>query len=657
MASVGVKSPSALNRDNAVTIPIRPTDTLRSIRTPLLIVLVLSVVVPAALVVTLSSLVNVNNATNRAYEQMETVSALKTSQIGFWANLLQDELSTIAIDSEHLLLVRQAVPDSAFPTLRESAQDDLFMLYRQLVFDTAQFDSLGLVTADGSLIVGTEQAVPQFSAIEDPQAGDIYLTGPVFNEAANDFLMSAWYPVFDGERFLAFLGGQADLSTVYAILQDETGTGAFTESYLVDEQGRIILSGDEVFVDDGFEYVRGETTVALPETGGLADVRRLSVFDSHRDQNVIGLVDTTLPLALPLVTLQPQSDVLNAAFVTVLGSAALTVFAVLVVLALGVYFIERRLVQPIQTLSTTANQIAGGDLQQRATVQRSDEIGVLGQSFNSMTDQLAKSINTLEERVEERTAELVVARDAAEQANDAKSAFLASTSHELRTPLNAVLNFAGFIKREKWGPVTAEQADALDTIMRSGRYLLNLINDLLDMSKIASGSLEIYESEVNLNDEIAEVIELAQGLIEEQDIELITDIDPDLPLTIGDGIRIRQVMINLVSNAVKFTEEGQVRLVASHDAERFHFQVEDTGHGIAPEDKEAVFAAFRQTESGLRTGKGTGLGMPISKSLVEAHNGQLWFESVYGEGTTFHLELPLKQPSPAVTEASLAQDA
>ena len=322
--------------------------------------------------------------------------------------------------------------------------------------------------------------------------------------------------------------------------------------------------------------------------------------------------------------------------------------AVLALVAILIYVFVGRVVRPIEQLSKTAALIQEGNLRLRASETRSDEIGELAASFNSMTDQLANSIDTLEERVQERTADLVAAKDEAQRANNAKTSFLANTSHELRTPLNAVINYTKLIASGHWGNVTPEQDEALTTISKSGRYLLNLINDLLDMSKMVSGSLEIYKSSVDLNVEVTEVIKIANGLIETDDVKLITDIDPDLPELYSDGVRIRQIMINMVSNACKFTKEGHVRLVATTNDDGFQFKVEDTGTGIKPGDYEAVFAEFQQTESGLMQGKGTGLGMSLSKSLAEAHDGDLWFESTYGEGTTFYLDLPLTTKSEAV---------
>lgn len=435
-------------------------------------------------------------------------------------------------------------------------------------------------------------------------------------------------------------GTAVQLSTVDSRVP-ELLEGSFDFIAVVDDEGYVFSSSEPTIIDETrpefANLTPDESTIQTLET--FDDVLVTSAtFNTPFDDN---LPDYRIVVG---AALEPISERIQQGIFTLL--AVVVVGAV--VSSLVVYLLlQRTIVDPIVNLATVASSIQEGNLSLRADVTSDDEIGKLASSFNSMTNQLAASISTLEERVEERTAELVVARDEAQRANDAKTSFLASTSHELRTPLNAVINYAKLISTGHWGPVTDEQTEALDTIAQNGRYLLNLINDLLDMSKIVAGSLEIFKSDVDLNAEVAEVIKIGQTLVENEDVEFITEIDPDLPPMYGDGVRIRQIMINMVSNACKFTESGHVKLKASAKDGQFVFKVEDTGIGIKPDDHDAVFTAFRQTESGLLKGKGTGLGMSISKNLAEQHDGKLWFESAYERGTTFYLSLPLStQPEP-----------
>lgn len=247
------------------------------------------------------------------------------------------------------------------------------------------------------------------------------------------------------------------------------------------------------------------------------------------------------------------------------------------------------------------------------------------------------------ERAKEETER---AKEAAERANTVKSAFLASMSHELRTPLNAILNFSQFLSSGMLGEVNAEQIEMLDKITSSGKHLLNLINDVLDISKIEAGSLRLFvEDKVDLEREINEVADLGRALLKEKPIQLRLDIAPDLPRIIADKRRIRQILLNLVSNACKFTETGEIVISAAGNDQDIRISVKDTGVGIAAEDFETIFETFRQTKAGARHGGGTGLGLAISQKLAEAHLGRLQVESELGVGSTFHLSLPTQAPA------------
>lgn len=255
----------------------------------------------------------------------------------------------------------------------------------------------------------------------------------------------------------------------------------------------------------------------------------------------------------------------------------------------------------------------------------------------------------------EQNVKLDIARHDAEVANQLKSQFLANMSHELRTPLNAILNFTKFVSTGMMGTVSEQQVETLDKVTDNGQHLLEMINDLLDISKIEAGQLKLFiEDDISLERELAAVSAVAQSLLSDKDVKLATQLDPNLSAMVGDRRRLRQVMLNLVSNACKFTTTGSISIKLQRDGDDLLFSVTDTGPGIAAEDQELIFETFRQTAEGMKAG-GTGLGLPISRRLAEIHGGKLWVESELGKGATFYMRVPLR--SADLLKMKQAQDA
>ncbi len=238
------------------------------------------------------------------------------------------------------------------------------------------------------------------------------------------------------------------------------------------------------------------------------------------------------------------------------------------------------------------------------------------------------------------------------EADRLKSQFLANMSHELRTPLNSIIGFSRVILKGIDGPVNETQGQDLQAIYNAGQHLLGLINDILDLSRIDAGKMELAFSEVDLAEIIRTVMGTATGLIKDRPIELMIDVPDDLPLIQADNIRVRQILLNLVSNACKFTEKGHVgvtaRAVERSGQREVVVAVFDTGPGIAPADQSRLFEPFSQVDSSpTRKSGGTGLGLSICRQLVSLHGGRIWVESSLGEGSTFAFSLPVEGPAPA----------
>jgi signal transduction histidine kinase len=230
-----------------------------------------------------------------------------------------------------------------------------------------------------------------------------------------------------------------------------------------------------------------------------------------------------------------------------------------------------------------------------------------------------------------------------EAASRHKSEFLANMSHELRTPLNAVLGYAELIEDGIYGEVPTKMQDVLERIQQNGRHLLGLINDVLDLSKIEAGQLTLAPSDYSMRELVLDVVSATEALAAEKKLALEVDVPADLPRGHGDERRLTQVLLNLVSNAIKFTDAGSISVRAQVEDSSFLVAVSDTGLGIAEEDRERIFEEFQQVDtSSTRRKGGTGLGLAITRRIVELHGGRIWVESTRGQGSTFAFTLPLR---------------
>jgi signal transduction histidine kinase len=311
-------------------------------------------------------------------------------------------------------------------------------------------------------------------------------------------------------------------------------------------------------------------------------------------------------------------------------------FVMLVSLVVGFLLsarLQRAISEPILQLAGTAKVISDQkDFSVRAPKSSDDEVGLLIDGFNEMLAQIQK-----------RDADLIEKGTQLEIVNRHKSQFLANMSHELRTPMNAILGYTELIQDNVYGGVPEPIQDVLRRIEKSGRHLLGLINDVLDLSKIEAGHLVLSVGDGSMKEIVYSVVSAMESLATEKGLGLTVTLAPELPPARFDERRMTQVLMNLVGNAIKFTEAGEVRVTVSASDGAFHVVVSDTGPGISATDQERIFEEFQQADtSSTRSKGGTGLGLTIAKRIIEMHGGRMWVESSPGSGARFLFTLPIR---------------
>ena len=336
--------------------------------------------------------------------------------------------------------------------------------------------------------------------------------------------------------------------------------------------------------------------------------------------------------------------------------ALIVSMAALVVSYLLAVSLQNTISRPILSLSDTARQVSldkdysvrapsMGDIEK----EYNNELVILTKSFNEMLTE----IGARDQQLKAQNVILEKAKDAAESANRAKSHFLANISHELRTPLNAIIGFSSILMNQLFGPLGDQKYwEYAKDINESGAHLLDIINDILDLSKAEAGKLALAYEEVHIGKSINKCITILSERAEKSKIAITTDVPKTLPPLIADRLRFIQILLNILSNAVKFSAEGSIVHVTARvqeiegEAGNIVFTIQDTGIGMSKEDIEKAFQSFGQVDSGLnRKYEGTGLGLPLTKKLMELHYGTIRIDSEPGKGTLVTLTFPAVPPA------------
>jgi signal transduction histidine kinase len=396
------------------------------------------------------------------------------------------------------------------------------------------------------------------------------------------------------------------------IIADSTVQGGLPFSVQIDPFGRALIeSGNTIYSWQSSTLIAGE----------IVEVGRLQV----------GAVSVSLPTTA-LVT--KVENVRNQGIIVALSAALFG--------AVLSFVVSRTITNPLRKLSAASARIADGDFSKPIAVRTRDELEDLASAFNTMSER----IQTVLKDLQKRNVELQAANEKANEASRLKSEFLANMSHELRTPLNAIIGFSDMLLMGMSGDLNEGQRHKVLRTQENGRRLLALVNDILDIARIEAGRIELRNepfSPAQLAERVAQQVVV---LAERDNLQFTMNVDPMLPpLLVGDVQHVEQVVINLLSNAFKFTDEGGVSLTFGVQGKDWTIAVKDTGVGIPPHALDLIFEEFRQVDgTAARAYKGTGLGLAITRHLVRVMGGKISVESILGEGSTFTVQMPLVLP-------------
>lgn len=491
---------------------------------------------------------------------------------------------------------------------------------------------------------------------------DVDVSDFEYNPTTKEFTAYVAAPIFRQSSLVGVLALQINNTDLYRVVNDYTGLERTGETIVGTQVNQEVVFVTPTRHDPQAAFQRKlpmSAAINNPLPRAVQGLRGIGIVRDYRDKEVVAAWRYLPSLRWGMVVKIDSAEAFEPVAIvrnTVFGLGLITLALVVIVALL----VARSISNPITRLTNLAKVIAAGNLRQRVEIRQKDEIGQLGQTFNTMAENLDNLYQSIENTVQERTRqlkkanmELEEARVNAESANRAKSAFLANMSHELRTPLNAIIGYSELLEEEAADIGETAFVNDLSKINGAAKHLLMLINDVLDLSKIEAGKMELYLETFQVAGMLQDVVTTIQPLIQKNSNSLKLEIPANLGDMHADLTKVRQTLLNLLSNASKFTDNGTIGLKVERENDLLKFKVSDTGIGMTQEQVAKLFQAFSQADvSTTRKYGGTGLGLAISQRFCQMMGGDIEVESKIGEGTTFTVILPfdvIETPTPVET--------
>ena len=534
---------------------------------------------------------------------------------------------------------RDITPTGISPTYEFELKRLLFLV--PAISEAVALEGDGVIRAQTSRFRAvSSDAGKDFStstAFQQSKQGKPYFGAVYFREFEPYMTIAVPIEYSTGE-VLGVLQAELSLRDIWDMIS-ATKVGKAGYGYTVTRSGDLIAHPNIKLVLEQKKVVLDQLNEAFqPSQGGLKpraivthNLQGQKVFSSHA---LIPILDWAVFVERPI------EDAREPLYASMLRTSSLLLVGLGLALLASLY-LARRVVRPLQALREGVERIGSGDLSSRLEIKTGDEIETLAEEFNKMTAHLREAQTGLERKVAERTQALTVANEKLEEASQHKSQFLANVNHELRTPMSAIIGYARLVLRATEGQVSQLQRENLQDLLHNAERLLNQIDSLLEFSKIESGKMEVHVEPVKVDEVIRGVISTIEPIVNGGGVRIIREIDPDIPAMSTDRQKLRQIILDLLDNAAKFTDRGEIKIIASQQNGSLKVVVSDTGIGIPKKELNKIFEEFhRGDSSSTKNYRGTGLGLAIVKQFVNLLGGEVAVESEMGKGSVFTVTLP-----------------